>query len=257
MEALGGLLILLFILVSILVPGVLFILLVRFILKKNKHQNDEMLIAASQLGAVYTNHPQPSIMDPLREFKFTRHGGHGSMVSDLFKVQRNGVPWKVFNYSYETSSHGTGSGVGHDNDFTHTFVAAQGQPTFNLLPGFVLTKDQPNFLEKILGTEGGIVIDDPEFEKTYTLDGEDQKRVYELFSSPELVAFFTAPAMINEMKSLMVECDTRNFVLFRTGGSVKPLDRISFLNQADTILNLLVKQAQQPGKGQEQVQKQN
>ncbi|MHB9111750.1 MAG: hypothetical protein ACYC4D_03860 [Thermoleophilia bacterium] len=46
-------------------------------------------------------------------------------------------------------------------------------------------------------------------------------------------------------KNLMVESDTGNFVLFRTGGAVKPLDRISFLSQAETILNLLVKQAQQ------------
>jgi hypothetical protein len=244
MEALGGLLILFFILMVILVPVALFILLFIFIIRRNKKQTDEMLIAASQLGAVYTTRPQQSVMDPLRQFRFTRHQGHGGMVSHLFELQRNGMPWKVFDYSFETTMGGVGGGVGHDNDITHTFVVAQGQPAFKLLPAFVLVKDHPDFIEKLLGNEGGIVIDDPEFEKTYTLDGEDQKRVFDLFSSPEIVAFFTAPAMINEMNDLMLECDTRNFVLFRTSGAIKPVERISFLNQADTLLNLLVKQAQ-------------
>lgn len=237
MEALGGVLILLFIVMALLAPVVLFILLVMFILKRNKQKTDEMLIAASQLGAVYTHRPQQSIMDPLREFRFNKHDGFSSIASDLFDIERNGVPWKVFDYSYKTH----GAGVGNDTDFTHTFMVAQGQPMFNLLPGFVLVEDQPNFVEKLLGESGGIVIEDPDFEKTYTLDGPDQKRVFDLFNSPEIVAFFTAPAMINEMKNLLVECDGRNFVLYRTGGWMKPLDRISFLNQAETILNLLVK----------------
>lgn len=245
MEALGGLLILLFILMMVLVPVVLFILLVIFILKKNRQKQDEMLVAASQLGAVYTTSPGQAVMDPLRQFSFTRHAGHGGIFNHLFELQRNGLPWKVFEYSYKTTMHDAGGGVGHSNDITHTFVAASCQPVFDLLPAFVLVRDQPNFLERLLGNEGGIVIDDPEFEKTYTLDGDDQKRVHDLFSSPEIIAFFTAPAMINQMKDLLVECDTRNFVLFRTGGTIKPLERISFLNQAEAILDLLMRQAQQ------------
>ncbi|MDO8736049.1 MAG: hypothetical protein Q7K29_03095 [Thermoleophilia bacterium] len=240
METLGGLLLVLVILMAFLAPAVLIVLLFIFILKRNRKTTDEMLIAASQLKAVYTTSPQQSLLDPLRQFRFTKHDGRGGRINQLFDLKRNNVPWKVFDYSYETS----GAGVGNDSDFTHTFLVAQSQPSFNLLPAFVLVKDQPNFLEKLLGNEGGIVVDDPEFEKTYTLDGPDQKRVHDLFSSPEIIAFFDAPSMVNEMKNLMVECDTRNFVLFRTGGWMKPLERIRFLNQAETILSLLVKQAQ-------------
>lgn len=244
MEALGGLLILLFILMMIIVPVVLFTLLVVFILKKNKQRQDEMLIAASQLKAVYTTSPPQSVLDPLREFRFNKHDGHGGRIDHLFDLKRGDVPWKVFDYSYDTSMGGADGDVGSNNDFTHTFLVAQSQPAFNLLPAFVLVRDQPDFLEKLFGNEGGIVIDDPEFEKTYTLDGPDQKRVHDLFSNPEIIAFFNAPGMVNQMKDLMVECDTRNFVLFRSGGWMKPLERIRFLNQAETILGLLVKQAQ-------------
>ncbi len=244
-EAIAGFALLFFL---VIVPFVFFggfiFLVFRFILKKNKQQKDELARAASQMGAVYTNIPPGSIMDSLDKFRFNQHHGQGRRLSNLFELERNGMPWKILDYSYDEHVDSMGSGVGHDNGIPHFSAVAVAQPTFDLLPAFVLYKGQAGLLDKLRGEGGGIVVDDPVFEKTYTLDGADQKSVYDFFS-PEIIKYFAQPAMINKMKNLIVESDTRNFVLCKSDGQLSPFERSSFLDQAEEILNLLVKQAQQ------------
>ncbi|MBK5226069.1 MAG: hypothetical protein JJD96_05810 [Thermoleophilia bacterium] len=244
-EALAGFALLFFLVVVPLVffGGFIF-LVIRFILKKNKQHREEMVQAASQMGAVYTYLPQPSIMDSLDGFRFNQHQGQGRMLSNLFELERNGVPWKILDYSYDEHMAGVGSGPANENHITRYSAVAVAQPTFGLLPGFVLFKGQANLFDKLRGEGGGIVVDDPVFEKTYTLDGADQKRVYEFFG-PEIIEYFVQPAMVSKMKNLIVESDSRNFVLYKSDGGLSPFERSGFLDQAEEILNLLVKQAQQ------------
>ena len=69
-----------------------------------------------------------------------------------------------------------GSGVGHDNDITRYSAVAVAQPTFDLLPGFVLFKGQAGFLDKLTGEGGGIVVDDPVFVLSFVNRTVDYRR---------------------------------------------------------------------------------
>lgn len=241
-EALAGFALLFFlVVVPLVIFGGFIFLVIRYILKKNKQHREEMAQAASQMGAVYTYSPPPSIMDSLDGFRFNQN--HGGRLSNLFELDRDGIPWKILDYSYEEHRSGTDAS-GHNRSMTFYSAVAVAQPTFGLLPGFVLFKGQAGLLDKLIGEGGGIVVDDPVFEKTYTLDGADQKRVYEFFG-PEIIEYFVQPAMVSKMKNLIVESDSRNFVLYKSDGGLSPFERSGFLDQAEEILNLLVKQAQQ------------
>ncbi len=221
------------------------VVLIVMVIKRQRRlqaeRQGQMATVARQMGATFQHSPPQSYADMLSQFKFYRSGlfGRQGSISDLFELQRGGISWMIFDYTYREKQGGTVSDSASDNMsnyFTRYSTVAAAELPPGKLPDFVLFRGRPGLLEKLLGEAIGI--EDDVFEQTYTLESDDAQRAVGLFT-PEVIASFTEDPMIKAMKDMIVESDGRRFVLYKSGDAVVPADRGAFVVQAEAIVDML------------------
>lgn len=204
------------------------IVLIKIILRRRRV---ETLRKISQMIG-FTYHEDPgNLLKELDEFSLFSKGSNRE-ISNLLIGKKNGLQWKIIDYSYEIGALGR-----HKYTYSQTVAIAdlgKRLPRFHISSDPFDDKTQDIIASKvhdIWGLKKISLKDNPEFSKKYHLKGRDEKAVKKLFT-PKIISFFM------EKDQPDIEVNGKTIICYMRNHKLAPYAIISFIDNTTRIVNI-------------------